>query len=129
MVFPERLKTPLRRVLTRRQRNELKTLLYGLLYGDNLARMAELFGTDKQGSHHYARHYERHFRPLRRERLNILEIGVGGFENPAEGGRPCGSGRPISPAAGFSGSTCTTRPFTTRGASRHSAAARRTRTS
>jgi len=38
---------------------------------DNLQR------TDKGGSHRHIQHYERHFRRLRRRRLNIFEIGVG----------------------------------------------------
>jgi len=38
------------------------------------------------GLHWYAQHYEVHFAPLRRRRLNILEIGVGGFDDPEAGG-------------------------------------------
>ena len=59
---------------------------YGLLYRNDLAKMAAAFGTDKEGGHHYAQHYQRHFESLRRERLNILEIGIGGTAHPRLGG-------------------------------------------
>jgi hypothetical protein len=45
-----------------------------------------LYGTDKWGGHWYAQHYERHFSPLKGKRLNILEIGIGGSEDPEAGG-------------------------------------------
>ena len=53
---------------------------------DDLASLAAAFMTDKEGAHHYAQHYQRHFQPLRWQKLNILEIGVGGYEHPREGG-------------------------------------------
>jgi hypothetical protein len=52
----------------------------------NLIKLATLFGTDKWNSHWYAQHYQRYFNPLRSKRLNILEIGVGGYGDPNEGG-------------------------------------------
>jgi Methyltransferase domain len=48
-------------------------------YRDDLNRLAGLFGTDKWGSHWYTQHYQRYFAPLKTERLNVLEIGVGGY--------------------------------------------------
>lgn len=42
-------------------------------------------GTDKL-CHGYLPHYDAHFSPLKRKKLNILEIGVGGFDNPKDGG-------------------------------------------
>jgi hypothetical protein len=53
---------------------------------DDLVRLAVEHGTDKWGRHWYARHYETHFAPRRHEPLTILEIGVGGYEDPAKGG-------------------------------------------
>jgi hypothetical protein len=53
---------------------------------NDLSRLATLFGTDKWGSHWYTQHYQRYFGPLKRERLNILEIGVGGYDNSGQGG-------------------------------------------
>jgi hypothetical protein len=52
----------------------------------DLNGLATLFATDKWGSHWYTQHYERFFSPLRLQRLNILEIGVGGYDNTAQGG-------------------------------------------
>ena len=64
----------------------LQHLCYRLFFGSNLKTLAILNKTDKWGSHWYAQHYERHFAPLRHKRLNILEIGVGGWEDPELGG-------------------------------------------
>jgi hypothetical protein len=43
-------------------------------------------GSDKWGSHWYTPHYERHFKNLRKKKLKILEIGVGGYDDPNAGG-------------------------------------------
>lgn len=42
-------------------------------------------GTDKLG-HGYLPYYHTHFSPLRTKKLNILEIGVGGYGDPKKGG-------------------------------------------
>jgi hypothetical protein len=55
-------------------------------WGRDLPALAAYFGTDKWGLHWYARHYQTHFAPLRRRVRRILEIGVGGFEDPRSGG-------------------------------------------
>ena len=52
----------------------------------DLASLAGRHGTDKWGRHWYARHYETHFAPRRLEPLTVIEIGVGGYEDPAKGG-------------------------------------------
>lgn len=52
----------------------------------SLIELAKRHGTDKWGSHWYAEHYERHFSPRRFSLLNILEIGIGGYDNPDAGG-------------------------------------------
>ena len=57
-----------------------------LFYAHDLKNLALLHGSDKWGAHYYAQHYEKHFRHLREKRLNILEIGVGGYAEPAHGG-------------------------------------------
>ncbi|MBW4554043.1 MAG: hypothetical protein KME35_23515 [Aphanocapsa sp. GSE-SYN-MK-11-07L] len=83
--------------LTFEQRKELKKFLnfrfrglqdslYRFFVGSDLKALADIYGTDKWGSHFYAQHYETHFAPLRRKNLNILEIGIGGYSNPEEGG-------------------------------------------
>jgi hypothetical protein len=60
--------------------------LYRLLFSSDLKSLATVYGTDKWGSHWYAQHYEDHFRHLRNKRLNILEIGIGGYDDPKAGG-------------------------------------------
>lgn len=58
----------------------------GLTLGGNLRALATLYGTDKWNTHWYAQHYEAHFRPLRKKHLTILEIGIGGYDDPKLGG-------------------------------------------
>ena len=57
-----------------------------LVFADNLTALAAIHGSDKWGSHWYTSHYEEHFRTLRKKKLKILEIGVGGYDNPNIGG-------------------------------------------
>lgn len=52
----------------------------------DLVALATAHQTDKWGRHWYARHYETHFAPRRLEPLTLLEIGVGGYEDPVRGG-------------------------------------------
>ena len=52
----------------------------------DLIRLGEVFQTDKWGSHWYLQHYQAHFRALRLKRVNVLEIGVGGYSDPGSGG-------------------------------------------
>jgi len=58
----------------------------GWRYRKDLTRLAELFKTDKWGAHWYMEHYQRYLAPLRTKSLNLLEIGVGGYEYPDRGG-------------------------------------------
>jgi hypothetical protein len=57
-----------------------------LIYRKNLRQLALAFGSDKEGLHFFAGHYQRHFEHLRRCSVNLLEIGIGGFQNPQKGG-------------------------------------------
>jgi hypothetical protein len=57
-----------------------------IVYRDNLNHLAPLYGTDKWGNHWYTQHYQRYFGPMRKQRLNLLEIGVGGEEKLERGG-------------------------------------------
>jgi hypothetical protein len=56
------------------------------IYARDLTVLAKIHKSDKWGSHRYTKHYEHHFRSLRKRRLRILEIGVGGYEDPDAGG-------------------------------------------
>lgn len=53
---------------------------------ENLPELAMMFGTDKWGIHKYAMHYQTHLLNLRRQPINLLEIGVGGQSDPNKGG-------------------------------------------
>ena len=76
----------LSRTLNDSQKRVMKHYLFKLLYGQDLSKLAVAFGTDKAGGHYYTQHYQRHFQALRRQQLNILEIGIGGYDNPKAGG-------------------------------------------
>src|SRR5688500_14489384 len=52
----------------------------------NLKKLARIYGSDKWGGHWYAQYYERHSLPLRKQRINLLEIGIGGGATPNTGG-------------------------------------------
>lgn len=85
MAISESIKAPLRGFLSREQRLFLKKVV-SPLYRRDPSQLARLFGTDKEGVHHYGQHYQRHFGALRQQRLNILEIGIGGYSDPKAGG-------------------------------------------
>lgn len=52
-------------------------------YLDSLAIKYE---TDKYNGHWYTPHYDFHFKKLRNKKINLVEIGVGGYDSPQEGG-------------------------------------------
>lgn len=64
----------------------LRQAALGWWHRNDLSALARVFKTDKWGSHWYTPHYQRYFHPLRRKRLNVLEIGVGGYQQSAKGG-------------------------------------------
>ena len=53
---------------------------------ESLTTLATLYKSDKWGMHWYAQHYDKHFQRFRDKKFNLLEIGVGGYENTAAGG-------------------------------------------
>lgn len=55
--------------------------------GLNLHVLGQIFGTDKVGGHLYTTHYTTHLKRFRYKRIKLLEIGVGGYDNPHAGGR------------------------------------------
>jgi hypothetical protein len=59
--------------------------LFAWWYRNDLNRLALLFYTDKWGAHWYTQHYDRYFRPMKSRRLNVLEIGVGGYSSSTVG--------------------------------------------
>lgn len=53
---------------------------------DPLSVLALEHGTDKAADHWYTGHYHRRFKHMRGEVVTLLEIGVGGYEDPEQGG-------------------------------------------
>ena len=53
---------------------------------DDLNKLGKIYGTDKSGGHSYTVHYMTHFKKFKRKKINLLEIGVGGYDNPLYGG-------------------------------------------
>jgi hypothetical protein len=64
----------------------VQAVLWRLLFGSNLNVLATIYNSDKWNTHWYTQHYQTHFAPLRRRRLNLLEIGIGGYDDPRQGG-------------------------------------------
>ncbi|WP_153532857.1 class I SAM-dependent methyltransferase [Actinomadura macrotermitis] len=64
------------------------TVLSGCSAGpSDLGELSVRHGTDKWGTWHwYTPHYERHLRALRGEPVRLLEIGIGGYDDPGLGG-------------------------------------------
>lgn len=62
-------------------------LVSRILFGANLTALGLVNGTDKATVHRdYLEHYATHFAHLRRRKLRLLEIGVGGLDDPTRGG-------------------------------------------
>jgi hypothetical protein len=98
MNIKETIKRRLRPRLSSSQRDFLRPIQFGRLwrnmeyfvysnlYRNNLSKLALAFGSDKAGDHSYTQHYQQHFQFLRRKKLNILEIGIGGYGDSKRGG-------------------------------------------
>lgn len=54
---------------------------------DELSQIGLHYGTDKARDHGYTAHYHRRFAYLRHEPVRLLEIGIGGYEDPLAGGQ------------------------------------------
>jgi len=54
---------------------------------ENLDELGRIYGTDKIGTHYYTAHYKVHFESFRSRKINLLEIGVGGYDKPFSGGK------------------------------------------
>jgi hypothetical protein len=71
------------------RKKALKYRFLQLVYGGNLRKLAMYFGTDKwsEAEHQfYTPHYHQHFHKVRHQKLNVLEIGIGGYDDPYAGG-------------------------------------------
>jgi hypothetical protein len=79
---PEQYKTLSRAWKLRRAWSDCRAFF---THSGNLNKLALIYRTDKWGSHWYTQHYQRYFAKWRKRPLNILEIGVGGHDNPSNG--------------------------------------------
>lgn len=82
-------KQQLKARLNGQQRSDLRKVLTALLppfLAGDLNFLAKITATDKGITHHYTQHYMTHFRRFRRRKIKMLEIGVGGYGSPTEGG-------------------------------------------
>jgi cephalosporin hydroxylase len=70
----------------RRQLSPVARIVSRVIYRNDLNHLARHYRTDKWGSHWYTQHYQRIFMPLKNRRMNLLEIGVGGYQNSGIGG-------------------------------------------
>lgn len=83
------LRNYLKTKLNESQRKRLRNILFNLkAFGraNDLIKLAKIYGTDKWGIHFYIPHYITHFSQFRTKKINLLEIGVGGYKNPKSGG-------------------------------------------
>jgi len=79
----------LRKVLNTKHRRFLRKLFVDFTYPVfryNLNTLAQLCGTDKYGNHSYTPLYNDHFNSIKNRKVNLLEIGIGGYDNPDYGG-------------------------------------------
>ena len=89
----------IKKKLSRRLTKEQKLYLYnivcknyicgffiGLFFGRSLTKLAQIYNTDKWGTHFYTPHYQRHFSKFKYKSIRLLEIGVGGYDDPEIGG-------------------------------------------
>lgn len=78
---------PIARHVPRAVVNGTKYHVAGRLIAPRLNALAVLWATDKAPGHHnYTPLYEQHLRSSRRSTRSVLEIGIGGEENPRLGG-------------------------------------------
>ena len=83
------IKKYLRENLTDQQKHKIKRIISNILavgINFNLNKLALIYGTDKNGNHCYTQHYQKHLRKFKFKPIKLLEIGVGGNENPYFGG-------------------------------------------
>jgi len=83
------IKEFLKRKLSRSAKHRLRNFIDDLIaigYGNNLDKLGKIYRTDKIGCHYYTPLYQLHLKRFKFKRINLLEIGVGGYENQFEGG-------------------------------------------
>lgn len=61
--------------------------IYSLPFSGNLHQLAKIYRTDKGNGHNFIDHYTSHLEKFRPKKIKLLEIGVGGYDNPLKGGK------------------------------------------
>ena len=64
---------------------DLTTLIFNIL-PLSLNSLCKIYASDKYGVHFYTSVYGKIFSPLRYKKINLLEIGIGGYEDSFSGG-------------------------------------------
>jgi demethylmacrocin O-methyltransferase len=85
----QRLKNILKASLSEKNQRKLRRIFLNfvsLFAKNDLNKLGIIYGTDKVGHHFYTQHYMTHFSHLKNKKIRLLEIGVGGAENPDIGG-------------------------------------------
>jgi hypothetical protein len=75
--------------LTDKNKLKLKRLInniQSLPFKNDLNKLASVYGTDKWGAHSYTPHYTSHFKKFKNKKINLLEIGIGGYDHSYVGG-------------------------------------------
>jgi demethylmacrocin O-methyltransferase len=83
------IKNYLKKILSISNIRRLGNLVNGIQAvgsGNNLNKLGSIYGTDKVGDHFYTSHYMTHLKRFKYKKINLLEIGVGGYESPDVGG-------------------------------------------
>jgi demethylmacrocin O-methyltransferase len=80
--FIKKQLTTEKKLLLRYKFRSIKALFFSF----NLNKLATIHKTDKFGGHYYTPHYQHFFRKFKFKRMNVLEIGVGGYDDPIRGG-------------------------------------------
>jgi hypothetical protein len=76
----------LKGILKPRHFRELQDFAYRAAFGSNLDALATINEVDKITSHKYTQHYAKYLGRYRAKPVRLLEIGIGGYDNPTEGG-------------------------------------------
>jgi hypothetical protein len=85
--FPYFLKQIGRRYFSLRTRQKIKAYLARSIGGSNLlGNLSNAYMSDKNNGHSYTSHYQAALKNLRKKPVVVLEIGIGGYDDPNAGG-------------------------------------------
>jgi len=77
----------IRRLFSVKIRQKLKAKFALMVGGPNLlGNLSNAYMSDKNSGHSYTQHYQFFLQHLRKKPINLLEIGIGGYDDPNQGG-------------------------------------------